>query len=216
MMDASIALRMDDEELADQTRAIELALGFVGALPGGSFLAALIGQWSRVQALRANTMINDLLGQLANQENGLVKRLQADPRVARLVWEASSAATTSETNAKLRALALVASRGILDDAALDEARYLIDVLRQLEVIDVRLLLAIEAQHLAPETGLNTSAALGVTPGVAESINAKLLQLAIVEAPGMSFRGLHAEVRLSPFGREMLNTLRSCGQGDPLR
>jgi hypothetical protein len=49
--------------------------------------------------------------------------------------------------------------------------------------------------------------LGVTPGVGESVAADLLQLAVVETLGMSFRGVHAAVKISVFGREVLRFLR---------
>lgn len=110
----------------------------------------------------------------------------------------------------------VTGRGLTDDAKLDEAVYMVDILGDLQVIDVRLLLALEAGNLESETGLNTSEVLDVSVGVGESLNAKLLRLAIVETPGMSFRGLHSEVRLSPFGHELLDALREHGAGDPLR
>jgi hypothetical protein len=133
-----------------------------------------------------------------------------------LLSTAINAAANADTTAKLRTLAHVASRGLRDDAKLDEAVYLVDILRELQVIDVRLLLALEALDLAPENGANTSEVLGVSNGVAESLNAKLLRLAVVETPGMSFRGLYPEVRLSPFGHELLIALREHGAGDPLQ
>lgn len=207
---------MRDEEAADVVRAVQIAFGLVGEFPGGSTLVAVMDQWSALQRLRAQVMLKELIEILGDPERGLVRRLSEDERVLRLLSSAINAAANADTKAKIRALSYVASRGLIDDAKLDEATFLIDILRDLQVIDVRLLLAIEARHLASETGLNTSEALGVSVGVAESLNAKLLRLAIVETPGMSFRGLHPEVRLSPFGHELLAVLRQHGEEDPLQ
>lgn len=196
-------------------RAVQVAFGLVGEFPGGSTLVAVMDQWPALQRLRAQLVVKELVEILGDPEQGLVRRLGEDERVLRLLSSAINAAANADTKAKIRALAHVASRGLIDDAKLDEAIYLIDIIRDLQVIDVRLLLAIEAEHLEPETGLNTSEALGVSVGVAESLNAKLLQLAIVETTGMSLRGLYPEVRLSPFGQEILDVLRRNGDGDPL-
>ena len=205
-----------DDEAADVVRAVELAFGLVGEFPGGSTLAAVLEQWPALQRVRAQALMSELIELLSDPEFGLARRLRDDQRVLRLVWSAANAAASADTEAKIRTLAHVASIGLNDDAKLDEAMFLIDNVRELDVIDVRLLLALEAADPAPETGLNTSQALAVSLGVAESLNAKLLRLALVETPGMSFRGLHAEVRLSQFGREVLDLLRQQGNGNPLR
>ncbi len=207
---------MHDDEAADVVRAVELAFGFIGEFPGGSTLAAVLEQWPALQRVRAQALVSELIELLNDREHGLVRRLKEDPRVLRLLWTTTSAAADADTEAKIRTLAHVASMGLNDDAKLDEATFLIDTIRELDVIDVRLLLALEVADPAPETGLNTSEALAVSPGVGESLNAKLLRLALVETPGMSFRGLHAEVRLSEFGREVLDALRQHGNGNPLR
>lgn len=112
-------------------------------------------------------------------------------------------------------MANVASRGLIDNAKLDEAAFLIDILREVQIIDVRLLLELEARNLPAEAGVSTAEVLGVSVGVADSMNAKLLRLAIVETPGMSFTGLHPQVRLSSFGHEVLALLRHHGGDDPL-
>jgi hypothetical protein len=205
-----------DDEAADAVRAIELTFGLVGEFPGGSTLAAVLQQWPALQRVKAQALMSELIDLLNDPELGLVRRLKEDQRVLRLVWSAANAAAHADTQAKIRTLAHVASAGLNDDARFDEAMFLIDTLRELDVIDVRLLLALEAADPAPETGLRSSHALGVSQGVAESLNAKLLRLALVETPGMSFRGLHAEVRLSGFGREVLEALRQHGSGNPLR
>jgi len=197
-------------------RAVELAFGLIGEFPGGSVLVSLLEQWPALQRVRAQALVSSLIDLLNDPELGLIRRMKEDPRVLRLVWSAANAAANSDTEAKIRTLAYVASVGLNDDAKLDESMFLIDTIRELEVIDVRLLLALEAANLAPESGLKTSEALAVSQGVAESLNAKLLRLALVETPGMSFRGLHSEVRLSQFGREVLVALRLHGNGNPLR
>jgi hypothetical protein len=160
-------------------------------------------------------MLEQLLEMLDEPEAGLVRRLEGEPRALGLVASAVSAATAAETQAKIRALGQVAARGLADDARLDESAFLISLLREVEVIDVRLLLGIEARGLEDEQGADTQEILDVSVGVAEALNAKLLRLALVETPGMSFRGLHKEVRLAPLGGELLALLRATGQGDPL-
>jgi hypothetical protein len=85
---------------------------------------------------------------------------------------------------------------------------LVDLLGQLEIIDVRLLMALDEAGEA----LRTSEVLGVSEGVAQMLNAKLLSLALVETEGMSFRTLHGAVRLATLGREALAVFRS--NGDP--
>ena len=207
---------MHDDEAADVVRAVELAFGLVAEFPGGSTLVAVMEQWPALQRVRAQAMVSELIELLSDSEHGLVRRLQEDQRVLRLVWATTSAAADADTEAKIRTLANVASIGLNDDAKLDEATFLVETIRELHAIDVRLLLALEAADLAPDTGLNTAGALGVSRGVAEALNAKLLRLALVETPGMSFRGLHAEVRLSEFGRELLDALRRHGNQSPLR
>lgn len=206
---------MRDEEAADAVRAIEIAFGVVGEFPGGSTLTAVLEQWPMLQRLKAQAMLSALIRLLDDPEEGLVRRMSEDERVLRLLWVATNAAANADTQAKIRTLAYVASRGLKDDAKLDEMTFLVDTIRELQVIDIRLLLALEEANLAPETGLNSAEVLGVSSGVAESLNAKLLRLALVETPGMSFRGLHPAVRLSAFGRELLEVLRERG-GDPLQ
>lgn len=106
------------------------------------------------------------------------------------------------------------SRAIVDDALFDESRYLIDILRELEIIDIRLLLALESTIRSQDT-VDRCTVLGVSVGVAESLNAKLVRLGLAETPGRLYRGLHRQVRASPFGVEVLNMLRQYGDGDPL-
>ena len=201
---------MRDEEAQDVVRAVELAFGLVGEFPGGSILVAVMEQWPKLQRVRSQAFIKELIDNLGDPEQGLLRRMREDERVLRLL----SAAMNADSIAKVRTLAHVAFRGLTDDAKIDEAIYMVDILRDLQVIDVRLLVALQAADLAPETGLKTAEVLGVSVGVAESLNAKLLRLALVETTGMSFRGLYADVRLSPFGHEVLRALQEHGAGDP--
>lgn len=206
---------MDDDEAVDAMRAIQIKFGVMGEIPLGNTLAALLDHIPRIQRLKAQVMLNGLIEILGDSEQGLVSRIHNDPRVGRLLWEAANAAANSDTTSKIRVLSQVASRGVVDDAALDESRYLIEILKELQVIDIRLLLELEAPDLPPETGISTAEVLGVSAGVAGSLNAKLLRLVLVETPGMSFTGVHAQVRLSDFGRQVLELLRQHGGGDPL-
>lgn len=206
---------MDDRESSDLARGLEVILGLVGDFPGGSVAAALLNQVPRLQRINTQALLSSLIEMLGDGEQGLVARIKDDPRVARLVWDASAAAAHADTRAKVLTLARIASRGVQDDALLDEARYLIAVIRQLDVIDVRLLVAVDEARLGRDEGLDTQVALGVSAGTAESLNAKLLQLAVVESPGMSYRALHSKVRMSALGAEILAYLRAAGGGDPL-
>lgn len=205
---------MRDDEAADVVRSIDLAFGLVGWVPGASMLTAVVDQFSAVQTVRAQAMLKSLIDILDQPEHGLISRMSTDERVLRLVAAAVNAAANADTLGKIRTLATVVHRALADDAKLDEAAYLVDILRDLQVIDIRLLLALESADVDREKGVNTASALGVSIGVAESLNAKLLRLAVVETPGMSFRGLHPNVHISPFGREVLSALRDHGS-DPL-
>jgi hypothetical protein len=188
----------------------------VGTAPGGSVLSAVINEWSVIQRVNAQDMLNQLIDLLSETDEGIVYRVQTDERVARILAEAASAAATADMKAKIRALSVVASRALADDAAFDEAGYVIGVLRELHVIDVELLVALEAAHLPDETGLDTSDALRVTAGVAKSLNAKLLRLGLIETPGLAFTGQHLSVRLGEFGAQILALLRESSDGQLVR
>jgi hypothetical protein len=84
---------------------------------------------------------------------------------------------------------------------------MINVLAQLEVIHIRILMALEESNPPAEAGVRVADAFDLSPGLAEALCADLLRLALVETPGMSFRGLHNTVRLAPLGREILGLLR---------
>jgi len=119
-----------------------------------------------------------------------------------------SAAYLADFDSKVEALARVASLGVRDTALVDEARYKIGVIASLEAIHVRLLLALETElKRDPRNYPKVASLLPVSEGLAQGLCADLLRLALVEAAGLSFRGLHSQVRLSAFGQEILRFLR---------
>ncbi len=147
-------------------RAVELAFGLVGEFPGGSILVAVMEQWPKLQRVRSQAFIKELIDNLGDPEQGLLRRMREDERVLRLLSAAINAAANADSIAKVRTLAHVAFRGLTDDAKIDEAIYMVDILRDLQVIDVRLLVVLQEADLAPETGLKTAEVLGVSVGVA--------------------------------------------------
>jgi len=150
-------------------------------------------------------MLSDIVDLLDDAEAGLLYRIQNDERVLRLVWDATNAAALSDTYAKLRGLSYVASRGLIDDAELDEARYKIDILRELQVIDVRLLVSLDG--LPDQTRSSTVDLLAVSTGVAHALNAKLVRLGLADTGGVTFGAVYSSVQITTFGREVLAILR---------
>jgi len=167
----------------------------------------------RARMMKAQAMLSDLIDLLGDTESGLVQRMQNDERVQRLLWEAAHAAAHSDTNAKLRALSRVASPGVRDDAELDESLYKVDMLRELQVIDVRVL--VHLAELSEGTNTPTSDLLAVSAGVAYGLNAKLIRLGLADTGGVTFGANYSLVHITAFGREVLSILRECGDGDPL-
>lgn len=204
---------MNGDEIPDAARVVDLLQGALAEFPGGSVLAAVLEQYPRVQRLRALNLVKQILDILDEDGTSLVRRLKRDPRIQRMLWDAASAASSAEIPAKIAAMAAVVARGLADDAALDEANYLLGILRELEIIDIRILLSLETAALDSEKHRNTSETMGLTVGVAQSINAKLLGLGVVQSHGRSYSNLHSAILLAPLGEQILDLLRS--QGDPL-
>lgn len=183
---------------------VQLIQAVISEFPGGSVLAALVDEIPAVRYKKVGRMLLYAVELLDDPESAVAERVRSDPRVARLLWEASEAAAQAESDEKLRALAAVAASGIRDEALLDEALYTVGVLKQLDVIHIRLLNALDDE----DEGVDVANALNVSAGVAEALCADLLRAALVEALGLSFRGVHNQVKLSAFGREALRLLRT--------
>jgi hypothetical protein len=120
-------------------------------------------------------MVIELL-QAQDDEHGLLRRMRSDARVFGLVCAAFSAAETTEIVGKIRALANVVADGLNDDTKLDGAKFIVDVLAELNVIDVRWLLKLEADH-RPHEGLSPIEPLGVTEVSARSVASCLTSFA---------------------------------------
>ena len=157
-------------------------------------------------------LLEQILEAIGTSEEDLLARVKQNPRVFWLLSDAVDAARLARESAKVDALARLAQSGLRDDARLDEAAYMISIVAQLEVIHFRALEAIDAlqePHARRDgVGVDVAAALNTSKPVAEALCSHLLRLALVEAPGMSFRGLHHEVLISSLGREVLRLLRT--------
>ena len=187
---------------------IELVQASLNEIPGGSILNALIDEFPPVQMHKAARVFQLILDILGDSESELLARVRSDPRIARLMWDTAHAAARAEMDAKFQALARVASPGVQDTARVDEARYLVGVVAQLEPIHVRVLHAMEAADLPRDKGLNIAQELKISNGLAEAICGDLLRLALIETTGMSFRSLHNSGRLADLGRDILRVLRN--------
>jgi hypothetical protein len=189
-------------------RAVELTKAVLSELPGGSLASFVIDALPSVQRANAERVVLQIVELLGEDESELLRRLRGDPALFRLVADAVYAAARADSDAKLRGLARAASLGVRDSALVDQARYLVGVIAQLDVIHVRLLVALEAvADRDPKENPKVVDLLGVSEGIAQGLSAELLRLALAEAAGLVFGGLHNQVRLSPFGREVLRFLR---------
>lgn len=95
---------VNDRDAENVVRALELALGALAELPGGALFAALINEWSRIQRMKAQVLLGQIIEILGDQEETIVRRLTEDARLVRLLGDAARAAADSDTSAKIRTL----------------------------------------------------------------------------------------------------------------
>ena len=108
------------------------------------------------------------------------------------------------------------SVGVLDDARIDEARYLVRALSQIEALHYRALRLLPERVGDDESQfVDLAETLGTGLPLAEAIATDLVRLALAETPGMSFRGITTRLYLAPFGAEVLAylSLRAAGGGE---
>jgi hypothetical protein len=139
----------------------------------------------------------------------LVERLDADPRLRRLLWEAARAAADTELDGKIRGLARVAAEGVVDDAAIDASQFRVRTLADIEGLHLRALLDLESAGAFGPTKEAVSLAdlLHIDEALATVLCGDLLQLGVVQAGGMSFTATYSSAKLSPYGEQILNYLR---------
>lgn len=149
--------------------------------------------------------IEDLVD-IVGSEPQLMQLLREDERVLRLIADLAAAAESADSEAKLVALSRVAQSGVRDDAAIDEARFMIGILDQLCVIHVRALLAYEQGEC--QTDRELAAALVTSKAVASALRSHLQRLGLLVqyVPPSHLLDL-AKKSVSELGLEVLRLLR---------
>jgi hypothetical protein len=175
---------------------------------GAKVVGAVAKRVPAVRRRQAELFIEMLIDLLGQDGKDLATRIENDPRVARIVWDGISASAQAELEDHVRGLARVASAGIRDTALLDQAQYMLGLVAQLAALHVQLLTLLEeAFQEDPKQYPQSAQLLGTSEGVGFGLNAELLRLGLVEAGGISFRGLHPQVRIADLGREVLRALQ---------
>lgn len=191
-------------------KGIEHVQAAVDTIPYiGPVLRHLIDVMPSVQAHKAQEMLDALIDCCATTPSLLVERMRSEPRVQRLVWEAARAAADTEVTAKIRGLAAAAAPAVRDDAAIDESQLRIRTLAELQPLHVRALVELEASApIAEQEAVELDELLVISKGLAAALAADLIRLALVQTRGMSFTGLHTSVKLSDYGQEIFQYLRT--------
>jgi hypothetical protein len=209
-----IAAAMPDR-LSRNTEALDAAEAVLEALlPAGSVVNYLVERIPAVQRVRAQRMMHELLEIIAVEASELIRRVQRDDRLAQLLFDAGRAAAQTLLDAKITALARVVAPTWLDNAKIDEARYIVQTIGQLEVLHIRVLRALEeraADHQYFNADLNVSSLLGCGAGLGNAIAADLVRLGVAEqgtkaAPPMGSTPVPGSVSPSAFGAQVLQYL----------
>lgn len=129
--------------MADNEASVGLELGVGGGIfPANAKLAVSLKRgW--------NSRGQDVLDSVTQAVDGevLERRLLQAPEVEVLLARAVNAAAASSLASKRRLLARVVQAAILDDAAIDQATLIVDVLEQVDAVHIRCLEAIARAEL---------------------------------------------------------------------
>ncbi|MFP3880933.1 MAG: hypothetical protein ACLFWH_01290 [Actinomycetota bacterium] len=198
-----------DPEIARDVAYIPPVVGNLFVSAGVSLVDRMIDTIPAVQRHQADRITRRILERLTTTEDEFLNRLRTDPAVFRLVADTLHAAAWADNEAKLEALSVVASSGLNDSALLDESRYIVGVLSELDVIHVRILAALDQVETTPKSRFKVADLIETSEGISDALTQDLLRLALVKAPGMTFTGVHHGVAgLTSFGEQILAVLRS--------
>jgi hypothetical protein len=146
--------------------------------------------------------------------DGLISRLQEDPRLEPLLGEALEAAARTGFEAKRRLLGRTVRNALQDDAAIDPAVVMVLSMSQLEPVHVRALVWLE-RVIGPvdETFTDRTALEEFNRSQPIPVLATLETSGVViPATSWTGRGLGVET-ISDFGREVLRELRAADGED---
>lgn len=198
----------ESEDRGTGWAGIEAVQALLDEFPTGSIFSYLIDRMPGVQAHKVATMLALMLRHAGTSADQVRAQMEGDPLLRRLIWDCSRAAAETELDDKIRALALVASEAVIDDARIDESQHRTKTLSQVGPLHIRMMRVLDERTRQEEgEGVEVADALGISVPLAESIASDLLRLALAESPGMSFRTLHRQLRKSLYGSELLAYLR---------
>jgi hypothetical protein len=222
-------------------RAIELASGVAGeiaevaitALSRDPFLGAVAGPFLDTAAtllLRRATVFWQPVREAGISPSEFVESIQNDERVFDLLRDASEAAARTSLDEKIRALGSALLSGLMakDDAQIEEAIIIVDALRELEAIHIRVLRILEEappMEVPPADGSTArpmraqvsreklAAELDNPERVLNGVLAPLEAQHLVEnsAIGLWDYSGNPEWSLTDFGQALLDLLRESGQ-----
>jgi hypothetical protein len=141
---------MRDDELAVPEPPSEELLTALRVLPlkGSGAVADFLEQRHRRQLERVVFLLNVAAGDLDENVEVLIGRIQSNERLSDLLHNALRAAAASGLEAKRRALGKALASGVLaqDDATIDESELLVSALSNIEAPHVRVLAAMVVEH----------------------------------------------------------------------
>lgn len=166
-----------------------------------------------LQMHKSAKLVGALLDHVEMRPDELIDRMNTRPALRRLIWEAARAAADTELDAKISALAIVAGRGVVDDAEVEPSRYVVRSLASLEPLHVNALILLRPRKPSgdplqeDEGSVDLRHAMGLPAPLVEAVASELVRLTVAESVGASFRGIYTELYLSPYGEEVLGYLR---------
>lgn len=193
----------------------EIEIGLPEVIP---VKASLKAGYTRRWTTRGAEVV-EAISVAAGGADALEARAAASEEVDVLLARAAVAGADSALGSKRRLLAKVVAQAVLDDAAVDEAALIVDVLTQVDAVHVRALEAIRrAEEEARRSGEMSPTARGaekeltapvqaVTKRLPEAVLRRLESLGLV-AGSLTWDGLGQISGLTTFGEGLLADLRS--------
>jgi hypothetical protein len=132
--------------------AVDLLVGGAGGVVAGAAagraLEQLLGRAVGLRRRQAAAMLDAVAAAAARSLEELFEQISDDPRRLQLFVAAMRAAVETALPAKLRALGRALATGVLatDDAVIDEQRFLVDTLADLEAPHAHVLHRLSIQH----------------------------------------------------------------------